>query len=173
MSHLSFEGQSKVSYCLECSEKHGATAKVFMREALQRVEACSCTDSDGVLEKVRGVIEELSGMEDDTQTTENQKVTALNSLARDIRKEIFALKAEVGGASIEDLRGIKEKIDALAEQVYEVRKTEDCPSCKVKVEAETKAEEPQEEKHDYSEYGKSVSEARQALIEEIRHARGE
>ena len=32
--HLSYEGQSKVDYCLECCEKHGQTAKVLLREAI-------------------------------------------------------------------------------------------------------------------------------------------
>lgn len=166
MSHLSYEGQTKTSYCLECSEKHGSTAKVLMREAIQRAEACSCTDSEGVLEKVRGVIEELSGMEDDTKTTENEKVIELNSLARDIRKDIFGVRAEVGGASIEDLRGIIKRINDLVDQVFEVRKTEDCSTCQIK------ATETEEEKHDYSEYGRAVSQERMKLLEEIRQARG-
>lgn len=166
MSHLSFEGQTKTSYCLECSEKHGSTAKVLMREAIQRAEVCTCTDSDGVLEKVRGVVEELSGMEDDTNTTENEKVIALNSLARDIRKEIFALKAEVGGATIEELREIKDKLDALVEQVYDTRKTEDCPSCKIKATMETKL--PEEAKHELNKYGSAAIEGYNKIIEKMR-----
>ncbi|GAJ07880.1 unnamed protein product, partial [marine sediment metagenome] len=76
MSHLSYEGQSEIDYCIECSVKHGQTAKVFAREALQRAEAEGNPSSEGVKEKIRGIVEELTGMEDDTNTTTgNENVT--------------------------------------------------------------------------------------------------
>jgi hypothetical protein len=163
MSHLSYEGQSKVDYCLECAVKHGQTAKVLMREALQRAEA-SGSESEGVVEKVRGVVEELSGLEDDTNTIENESVTALNNLARDIRKDVFASKCEIGGCNIESLRQIKERIDGLVDLVYLTRQKEECPTCKIKAEIE----EPKVEKPSLEEYGKSVSEKRRQFMEEIR-----
>ena len=163
MSHLSFEGQTKVSYCLECSEKHGQTARVLMREALQRAESDGI-NSEGVVEKVRGVVEELSGMEDDTETTENEEVTALNSRARGIRKEIYASQAEIGGADIDKLREIKDKIDELVDEVYRVRQKEECPTCRI----ETIKKKRAEEKPSLEQYGKEVAEARRRFIEEIR-----
>lgn len=129
MSHLSYEGQSKVDYCIECSVKHSQTAKVLMREALQRAEADD-PSSEAVQEKVRGVIEELTGMEDDTDTVENENVRALNAAARELRKDIYSSKAEIGGTNLDTLREFKEKIDALVDQAYKVREEEEvCVSC--------------------------------------------
>ena len=129
-THLSYEGQSKVDYCQECLSKHGQTAKVLMREALQRAKAGSPSDS-GVLEKVRGAVEELVGFEDDSDTVENEKVSTLNSAARDLRKLIYAKGAEVGTANLEDLREIKGMIDKLVDVTYQVRASEECVGCTV------------------------------------------
>lgn len=128
--HISFEGQSELDYCLECAVKHSQTAKVKMREALQRAEAGSPSDT-GVLEKVRGVVEELVGMEDDTATVKNDKVSTLNSLSRSLRKYIYGAKAEVGGASLKDLREIKGLLNKLVGAVYTVRESEECIGCTV------------------------------------------
>jgi len=129
-SHLSYGGQSELDYCIECSVKHSQTAKVLMREALQRAEAGS-PSSLGVQEKVRGVVEELVGMEKDTDTVKNEKVSTLNSATRTLRKFIYAKKAEVGAASLEDLREIKELVDKLVDATYTVRMSEECIGCKV------------------------------------------
>ena len=129
-THLSYEGQSKLDYCVECCLKHSQTAKVLLREAIQRAEAGSPSDP-GVVEKVRGVVEELSGFEDDTTTVKNDKVTALNSLSRNLRKFIYSTKAEIGGARIEDLRDIKDMTDKLVDASYQVMASEECIGCTV------------------------------------------
>lgn len=129
-THLSYEGQSEVDYCVECAVKHSQTAKVLMREALQRAEAGS-PSARGVQEKVRGVVEELVGMEDDTETVKNEKVSTLNSLARTLRKFIYAKRAEVGGANLEDLREIKDMVNKLVDATYDVRISEECIGCTV------------------------------------------
>lgn len=162
MSHLSYEGQSKESYCVECAEKHGQTAKVFMREALQRAEVCGNGSCEGVVEKIRGVLEELAGFEADTQTTENESVTALNTIVRETRKQIFAMQAEVGQANMDQLRVLNEVISRLVDKTYEVRQKVDCPTCKIE------QLEKQPEKHSLDDYGKTVSERRRQLLEEIR-----
>lgn len=119
-TYLSYEGQSKVDYCLECCEKHGQTAKILLREAIQRAEADS-PSSPGAMEKVRGAVEELVGFEDDSDTVKNERVATLNSLSRTLRKFVYAKKAEIGGASLEDLREIKDMTDKLVDAVYQVR----------------------------------------------------
>ena len=129
-THLSYKGQSKLDYCVECSVKHSQTAKVLMREALQRAEAGSPTDP-GVQEKVRGVVEELLGMEDDTDTVKNEKVSTLNSATRTLRKFIYGKGAEVGRANLEDLREIKDLVDKLVDATYQVRMSEECIGCTV------------------------------------------
>ena len=55
-SHELYTG--KLDYCVECAVKHSQTAKVLMREALQRASAGS-SSNESVQEKVRGVVEEL------------------------------------------------------------------------------------------------------------------
>ena len=100
-----------------------------MREALQRAEADDPT-SEGVKEKIRDVIEELTGMEDDTDTVDNENVRALNAAARELRKDIYTSKGEIGGASLDALREFKEKIDGLVDHAYKVREEEEvCVSC--------------------------------------------
>lgn len=164
MSHLSYEGQTKESYCIECSEKHGQTGKVFMREGLQRAEVCGDGSCEGVIEKVRGTLEELAGIEADTQSTQNEDVIRINSHARDIRKHIFTIRAELGQASIDQLQEIKSMVDLLVDEIYEVRQKVDCPQCKIKV----KEEQPEQEKPNLEQYGKAVAQRRQELLDEIR-----
>ncbi|TRZ51723.1 MAG: hypothetical protein D4S01_04220 [Dehalococcoidia bacterium] len=129
-THLSYGGQSKLDYCVECLSKHSQTAKVLMREAIQRAQVGSPSDS-GVLEKVRGAVEELVGFEDDSDTVKNEKVAELNSSARLLRKYIYGKGAEVGTASLEDLQEIKGLIDGLVDVTYQVRASEECIGCTV------------------------------------------
>ena len=129
-AHLSYEGQSNVDYCVECLTKHGQTAKVLMREALQRAKAELPSDP-GVLEKVRGAVEELVGFEDDSDTVKSEKVSTLNSLSRTLRKFIYAKRAEIGDASLEDLREIKDMVDKLVDATYDVRISDECIGCTV------------------------------------------
>ena len=129
-THLSYEGQTGLDYCVECLSKHGQTAKVLMREAIQRAQVGSPSDL-GVLEKVRGAVEELVGFEDDSDTVKNEKVSTLNNLSRTLRKLIYAKKAEIGGGSLEDLREIKDMLDKLVDVTYQVRASEECIGCTV------------------------------------------
>jgi hypothetical protein len=111
-----------------CAIKHSQTAKVLMREAIQRAVAGSPSDP-GVLEKVRGVVEELVGFEDDTMSAKDEKVLALNAAARALRRMIYSSGAEIGRASLDDLKKIKEMIDKLVDATYEVRAS--CTPCEV------------------------------------------
>jgi hypothetical protein len=173
MSHLSYEGQTKVDYCLECCEKHGATGKVLMREAIQRCDANGC-NTEGVKEKIKGVVEELMGIENDTTTTtNNERVDAINKVARALWKDIYSSGAEIGGASKEDLKSFQDRLAMLTDLVYKTRELEgDCPTCKVK-KLEEEEQEPQEKPLDLSEYGKTASEKRRQLMEEIRSELGQ
>jgi hypothetical protein len=126
-SELPKKGES-LDYCVECAIKHSQTAKVLMREAIQRAVASSPSDP-GVLEKVRGVVEELVGFEDDTMSAKDERVLALNAAARSLRRMIYASGAEVGRASMDDLKQIKEMIDRLVDITYEFRSS--CTTCEV------------------------------------------
>lgn len=142
-----------------------------MREALQRA-VVDGPDSEGVVEKVRGVVEELSGFEVDTNTVENPKVSLLNTMAREIRKSIYASQAEIGGATMDVLEQVKKDIDHLVEETYNVRQTEECPTCKIEAKAEEVAEKAVKKAPSLDEYGKGVSEKRRQFLEEIRGAVG-
>lgn len=124
----SFAGQTDEDYCVECAVKHGQTAAILMQEALQRAEVGS-PRLMGVIEKVRDTVKEICGMETDTDTVHSQKVMALNSAARELRKFIYTSKAEIGQASIEDLRKIKVMVGQLVDAAYIVRSSVECPAC--------------------------------------------
>jgi len=168
MSHLSFEGQTKESYCIECAEKHGQRGNIFMREGLQRAEVCGNGNCEGVIEKVRATAEELGGIEADTENAQNEDVRRINSHAREIRKHMFAIRAELGQASIEQLQEIESMVGDLVNEIYEVRKKVDCPTCKIKLEEEQ--QEP--EKPSLEQYGKTVAQRRKELLDEIRAGMG-
>jgi hypothetical protein len=58
-------------------------------------------------------------------------VSTLNTSARELRKFIYTKGAEMGKASVEDLREIKGMVDKLVEASYTVRASEECPACNV------------------------------------------
>ncbi len=126
----SFEGQSDVDYCIECAVKHSQTARMLMSEALQRAEAGN-PSLLGVQEKVRAAISEITGFEDDTETVNHSTVMALNTMVWALRKHIYASKAEIGDASMEELRDIKGLTDKLVDASYMAREAEECPTCKI------------------------------------------
>jgi hypothetical protein len=63
-------------------------------------------------------------------------------------------------------------VDQLVEQTYNVRLTEECPTCKIKAKAEAKPTMPEVEEPQapsLNEYGKNVSEKRRQFLEEMTH----
>jgi hypothetical protein len=86
-------GMPAEHYCLECASKHVGTAKILLREALQRAEKGEPPEL--VLEKVRGAYEELMGAEDDTMSVSDEGIRKLNSMIRDLRKWFFTTGAIV------------------------------------------------------------------------------
>lgn len=135
----------------------------MIREALQRAEA-NGPNTEGVKEKVRGVVEELSGMEDDTNTTKSDAVTGLNTSARDLRKHIYSSQAEIGGASVEQLQDVKDQVDVLVDKTYEVRELEEeCPTCIVN----SGAEEAEAPKQSIEGYGAKATAKRKKFLDEL------
>jgi hypothetical protein len=108
-------GVSEEHYCLDCSSKHLGTAKVLLREALQRIEKGE--PREAVLEKVRGAYEELMGAEDDTLAVKDEGIRRLNSLIRDTRKWFF----DTGVIAEPDKKLIAEafeKVSRVNDEVY-------------------------------------------------------
>jgi len=80
-------GVSEEHYCYDCASKHLGTAKILIREALQRAEKGE--PREAVLEKIRGAYEELMGAEDDTMSLSDERTRQINSMIRDTRKWFF------------------------------------------------------------------------------------
>ena len=157
------------SACVPCSAGHFGASSTFLNEAI-RFEKDGLT-SPQVLDDIGGAIGEFNALERIDLTPakiemlpdwEKEMAKATSTKSRELRHRLENVQ------SMEELRSIA----AETENYYKwlnrewlSKRLEECPTCQIK------ATEPETEKHDYSEYGKSVSEARQALIEEIRQAR--
>lgn len=113
------EKGTSIDYCMECAEKHIQTAKILIKEAIQRAEKLGTTHPS-VLEKIRDTIAELTGCEDDTTTTlNNPKVAEINKTCRDLRRLIWQKKLAFGKATIQDLKQLYKKISNLTDNIYE------------------------------------------------------
>ena len=120
------KGES-VDYCLECAEKHIQTAKVLIREAIQRAEQCltqttcepCCIQTPYVLEKIRDAVAELTGCEDDTSTALNvPHVREINRRARELRRKIWQQKLSFGHGTLNDLKQLYKELEELADFIY-------------------------------------------------------
>jgi gas vesicle protein len=116
------QGVSEEHYCLDCCSKHLGTAKILLREALQRADKGE--PKEAILAKVRGAYEELMGAEDDSQALSDERIRQLNSMIRDTRKWFFnsGVITEVDKSKIVEAFN---KVSKLNDEVYkelEVRK---------------------------------------------------
>ena len=121
------KGES-VRYCGECLSKHSGTAKVLLREAVQRAEADGVSN-EGVQEKVRDVVAEFGGAEYDSSSVANERIRALDQRMRTLRRKIQNTGLEVGRGSMEDLRMVASEVDAFRNAVYESLKEEAMYGC--------------------------------------------
>jgi hypothetical protein len=95
--------------------KHLGTAKVLIREALQRAEKGE--PKEAVLGKVRGAYEELMGAEDDSQALNDERIRALNSQTRELRKWFFDSGVLVDADKTKIVEAMK-RISTLNDAVY-------------------------------------------------------
>lgn len=111
----------KVKTCLDCLNKHLNTAKVFSREAIQRFEANE--PEDRVLERVRGIVEELSGAEADTNGSDDESIREINTKLRKVRKGIWASGLEIQNPKNKDeLLQMRSNIEEVLNDTYTVAK---------------------------------------------------
>jgi hypothetical protein len=108
-------GVSEERYCYDCASKHLGTAKVLMREALQR--AVKGEPKEAVLEKVRGAYEELMGAEDDTQSLSDERTREINAMIRDTRKWFYDSDVIVDTDKNKIAEALK-RVDELNDTVY-------------------------------------------------------
>ena len=114
---LPFEHSSQSeSYCLECAHKHLNTASVLLREALQRLDANE--PKERVLEKIRAMVAELTGAEDDTKFGSGE-IAELNKRIRALRVKIWNAGYELEPPRREDLIALQEELKGLLNFVYD------------------------------------------------------
>jgi hypothetical protein len=115
-SHIATpEGISTEKYCLDCLSKHLGTAKILMREALQRAEKGE--DIKAILEKIRGAYEELMGAEDDSQALTDERIREFNTKIRDLRHWFFNSGVLVEADKNKIVEGLS-KVSQLNDEVY-------------------------------------------------------
>jgi len=74
-------------YCFECATMHLGTAKVLLREAVERFDRGG--PKEVIAEKVRRAYEELLGAEDDLRSVYDQRVRELHNKVEDVRKWVY------------------------------------------------------------------------------------
>jgi len=139
---VSFQGQSRMSYCLECLQKHSYKALGLAEEAL------SFSRSKGEIteparEKIRKAIKELVTAEDDLGVESrdeeiNERLKTIGVLMRDIRKWAWSVNlptTQKDIAYVEEfvsrLKYLVDYVDATAELYYKKFPEEECPMCKL------------------------------------------
>ena len=157
------------SACVPCAIGHFSTSATLLNEAV-RFKKDGLT-SPQVLDDIAQAIGEQNALERIDLTP--AKIQTLPDWEKEMAEKALERSRELRHM-LESVQSMDElqSIAAGTEEFYKwlnrewaSKRLEECPTCQIK------ATEPETEKHDYSEYGKSVSEARQALIEEIRQAR--
>ena len=134
-SGRTFAGQTDEAYCLECIEGHTMLAQTEMRHAIDRYRTADGM-TEGVTEKVRVAIREIEGIIEDARSTKSADIKVQKGLneileeTRWVRKEfgVSGRGLTNGDGSMEDLTELRDRIDALQKQSYELAK--DCPTCK-------------------------------------------
>jgi len=107
-----------IGYCLECCEKHFAKSSKLMEEAIQRLEAREPLEK--VTEKVRAVVRELAGLEDDIPpTVPDVDIRELDRRARSLRKSMWEKRLSLT-PTLEGLREAKVEIDSMLKETYNI-----------------------------------------------------
>lgn len=118
--YLSFAGQSRENYCLECLNKHYSTALKYIEEAEDR----SLKSGQGVQDKVRVALKEIAGSEDDFGLSDDpdfqRSLDKVKGVQRAIRKKIRAKNLTTINTSKEDLREIKNDLQGLLNETYKL-----------------------------------------------------
>jgi hypothetical protein len=137
-SGKSYSGQTSEAYCVECVEGHTMKSLTELRHAIDRYRT-SGEMNEGVVEKVRVSIGELTGIDEDVKNVENAKPEvkqALNKIldkARWIRKE-YGLGGKgltAGRGDMKDLEQLRNDVGELQVESYQLIKN--CPLCLKKI----------------------------------------
>jgi len=154
---VSFQGQSRVSYCLECLQKHSYKALGLAEEALS-FSRPKGEITEPAREKIRKAIKELVTAEDDLGVESrdeeiNNRLKNIGIMMRDIRKWAWSVNlptTQKDIAYVEELvnrlRYLAEYVDATAELYYKKFPEEECPVCKIVDELEEFIKEKKKEK---------------------------
>jgi len=77
----------KEEHCYECSTVHLGTAKILIREALERFDRGG--PAEVIVEKLRRAYEELIGAEDDLRGVHDDRTRQLLNKVKDVRKFMY------------------------------------------------------------------------------------
>jgi len=134
-SGRTFEGQSDEFYCIECVEGHTMASLTEMRHALDRYRTAGKM-TEGVTEKVRVSIAELTGINEDVKSTKDASPEVKRGL-EEILDEVRWIRKEYGMSgkgltrgygNLEDLEELRNRIFILQSKAYAL--VEQCPACK-------------------------------------------
>lgn len=131
-----YPDQSDESYCLECIEGHTMLASTEMRHATDRFRAAN-EMTLGVTDKVRGAIEEMSGIVKDVKDTEDaspEVKEGLNQILDEVRwiRKDYGLAGKgltTGHGTAEDLNELKSRIQKVQQKAYDL--VSKCPTCHI------------------------------------------
>ena len=165
---MSNEDQTQIATaCVPCAVNHISTSARLLNEAF-RFKKDGLT-SPQVLDDIAATLGELNALERIDLTPEKirrlpewERAMADMALerSRDLRHSLENIQ------SMEELESLAADTEEFYKQLnreWLSKRLEDCPTCKVK-----DLEEQQSEKHSLDDYGKTVSERRRQLLEEIR-----
>ena len=133
-SGKSYTGQTSEGYCVECVEGHTMASITELRHAIDRYRT-SGQMNEGVVEKVRVAIAELTGIDEDVKdvkaaTSEVQEgLGKIVDKARWIRKEygVGGRALTAGQGSLQDLEQLRNEVGNLQLESYQLLKK--CPMC--------------------------------------------
>ncbi|MHC1610724.1 MAG: hypothetical protein ACXQTW_03845 [Candidatus Methanospirareceae archaeon] len=118
-----FKGQSDVDYCFECLVKHFSKALTLAEEA-ESFSISAGRVTQAAAEKIRKVINEITGAEDDLEVTQfkdpelKKLIDEIRALMRETRKYAWGKRCVYGQCSIDDIRELKQKLNKLVELAY-------------------------------------------------------
>lgn len=172
MSHLSYEGQPQseskevAKACVPCAIGHFAASATFLNEAV-RFKKDGLT-SPQVLDDIGGALGEQNALERIDLTPEKirtlpdwekEMANMASEKSRELRHKLESVQSM---EELETIAADTQEFYMMLNREWASKRLEDCPTCKIE------QLEKQPEKHSLDDYGKTVSERRRQLLEEIR-----
>jgi hypothetical protein len=175
----SFEGENKgvARACVPCAIGHFSTSARLLNEAV-RFKKDGLTSSQ-VLDDIAAALGEQNALERIDLTPEKMRrlpeweremATMALEKSRELRHRLESIQSM---DELENLAADTEEFYKKLNREWASKRLEECPTCEIKKVEEEEEQETQEKPLDLSEYGKTASEKRRQLMEEIRFEIGQ